>query len=341
MALLQALFAFISRSASRILNALFGWSVLALFGRAPKREQALLTALVAAAAAWPLLLIGVAFPRIATFLFAFVPLSDRVPSWAARLVWIALALVVPIAVGFTIAARARDRETSLADESLLKRVLRGFPITLGIACAFLVTVVTVPVLRVFSAVRRRADEHIPYVTTGEQYAEAAARIEEVARVNAFGVVRAKPPWWLVAPSRIMQKLGGAALRGFVPRELAYWKSDALEIALQPNDIVVRGEIEDNAWAHGVLAEALARGPGKQTFEAQAQDLEAQLQQVWAVLDEEPIAHRDSRRLLARVDEIARELAHLAVDYEQWQIVYRELTQLRAALHGERQLLERA
>jgi hypothetical protein len=65
MALLQALLALITRSAGKILNAIFGWAVRALFGQTSSREQTFLSVVVAAAVAWPLLLVGVAIPKIA------------------------------------------------------------------------------------------------------------------------------------------------------------------------------------------------------------------------------------------------------------------------------------
>src|SRR6185369_7069554 len=104
MALLQAIISLISRSAGKILNAIFGWAVVALFGRTSPRQQTMLSRLVAAAALWPLLLVGIVLPRVATLVLAFVPLSHRVPSWIIRVVWLALALAVPLAVGSVVAA---------------------------------------------------------------------------------------------------------------------------------------------------------------------------------------------------------------------------------------------
>lgn len=63
MAVLQALLTFISKSAGRIINAVFGWTVNALFGRSLQTERAFLSALVAAAAAWPLLVAGIVTSR--------------------------------------------------------------------------------------------------------------------------------------------------------------------------------------------------------------------------------------------------------------------------------------
>src|SRR5919108_5309322 len=63
-AILQALISLITKSAGKILNAIFGWAVLALFGQTSPKEQTMLSAVVAAAAAWPLLLLGIVVPRV-------------------------------------------------------------------------------------------------------------------------------------------------------------------------------------------------------------------------------------------------------------------------------------
>src|SRR5438105_6798086 len=99
MAILQAILSLITRSAGRILNAIFGWAVRALFGQASAKEQPFLTGVVAAAAAWPVLLLGIALPKVSALVIAFVPFHNRVPPWILRIVWAGLAIVVPVIVG--------------------------------------------------------------------------------------------------------------------------------------------------------------------------------------------------------------------------------------------------
>ena len=105
MALVQAILSLIAKSAGKILNAIFGWAVVALFGRTSPKQQTILSGLVALAAAWPLLVLGIAFPRLATFVVAFIPLSHHVPSWILRIVW--LVCVPPAARGVGVAVRDR------------------------------------------------------------------------------------------------------------------------------------------------------------------------------------------------------------------------------------------
>jgi hypothetical protein len=336
MALIQALFSLISKSAGKILNAVFGWAVVALFGRSSTKQQTLLSILVALAAAWPVLLVGIAFPKVTALVIAFVPLSHHAPPWAIRIAWAALALAVPLVVGLVVASKAPPGSPA---ESFMKRALRGFPITIGIAGAFLLMFVTVPALRLGSMARGRADEHVPMLTNGPGYDQVTTMIDDILKRHGLGATRAQPTWWLIGPARILQKLGGAALRGFMPSQMAYWRGPKLELALYPSDLLIRGDKAKLAWAHGVLAEGLARGPGLQTVDVNAQALEREIRRVWSVLDENQEEHRDSRMLVGRLTEMSDDLGRLTVPYDDWQVLYREIAQLARAIHGQAQLLD--
>jgi hypothetical protein len=354
MAVIQALLALITRSLGRITSSIFGWAVVALFGRTNGREQTLLSALVGAAAAWPILLLGIAMPKIATFLISFVPLPGWVPAWTVRVVWIGLAAAVPFAVGLTMAARRRGaspgpalsgpglsatRRHGVERESALARLLRGFPITIGIAAAFIVVFVTVPALRVMSAIRRRVEVHVPLVTDADGYDAVAAEAARTLRKHGYAVHEARPPGWMTVPSRILLFFGGPAFRDYIPQQLAYFRDARLEVALYPNALLLRGSAQDTAWAHGILAEALAAAPALQTFDAGAQEIESQIRRVWSVYRENPVAHEGAAMLSRRLREITRDIAGLPVPYDEWQVVYRQALQLGRALGGEPQLME--
>src|SRR5215470_13978484 len=132
MAVLQALLALVTRSLGRIMSAMFGWAVTALFGQTAPSEQTILSALVGAAAAWPVLLLGIVMPKIAVFVLGFVYLPEWVPPWVVRVVWIALAAAIPLAIGLTMALRRRRGQTlsrvdaPATQESWIVRLLRGF-----------------------------------------------------------------------------------------------------------------------------------------------------------------------------------------------------------------------
>ncbi len=352
MAVIQAVLALVSRSLGKIVAALFGWAVVALFGQTSPSEKIWLSVLVGGAAAWPILLLGVAWPRVATAVLAFVPLPGAVPSWAIRLVWILLAALVPFALGVAMAARAGNRRSTLPGtgvpsdprmeerrESTVVRLLRGIPITIAIAVSFFLVFVTVPMQRIASMVRRRLDVHVPLVTDARAYQVVAAEIAATLNSHGFPVATREPPWWLTAPSRVLLWLGGPSFREYIPQRLAYFRGPRLEIVLYPNGLLLRGREQDTAWAHGVVVEALSNAPAYQTFDPRAQDVERQIRNVWRAFQRNPQAHKASPWLETRVGEIAEDIRELPVSYDEWQIVYRQALQLGRALRCERQLLE--
>jgi hypothetical protein len=337
MAILQALVALIGRSAGKILNAVFGWAVRALFGATSGREQTLLTALVAMAALWPLLLVGIVAPRIAAFVVAFVPLPQSVPESAVRIFWIVLAVVVPALVGVALAAK---RPAGTRSESRLVRLLRGYPTTLALACAFWLSFVTVPIVRLVSIVRRRSDADVPLVTDARGYEDVAARIRRVLDAHGFTLEPREPPAWASAPMTVLRALGGSAFRDYVPRHVAHFVGPKLEVTLHPNSLLLRGPAGTLAYAQGLVVEALATADAFQTTLPEAQAIERQIRRVWQVLDENPPAHEHSRWLQSRLDDIVGDIATLEASYDEWQIVYRQALQLARALGGDAQLLAR-
>lgn len=338
MALIQAILSLISRSVGKILTALFDWAVVALFGRVSGRRRMLLSGLVASAAAWPLLLIGVAAPKAAAFFLAFVPLPDALPAWLVRLGWIALALAVPISIG--VGLRPPPAEKGAMRPGLFQSILRGFPITAGLALAFLVLLVTVPVLRVASALRGHRDVHVPLVTTSESYPAAAALVAETLRRHGISVVALSPPWWSALPTRILTRIGGSALSGLLTAESAYFRAGELELALYPNALLLRGPVEASARVHVLVVEALSGRPDMfQSVTAEAQDIERQIQRVWAAYRRDPEAHRNAWALRSRLDAITAEMAERPLPFDEWQVVHRQILQLDRALAGRPQLLE--
>jgi uncharacterized membrane protein YqjE len=334
-AILQALISLITKSAGKILNAIFGWAVVALFGQTSPREQTMLSAVVAAAAAWPLLVLGIAVPRVTLFVVSFVPLSKSVPSLWLRIVWIALALLVPVVVGSVIASRSPP---SALPEPGWKKFLRGFQVTLALAIAFLLMLVVAPGLKIANALKGRIDVRLPLLVTKGAGPELVDAL--VAALAAYGIEvhPAEPPWTMTAPAGVLRRLGGRAFSSFVGEKTLYRTGDGLQVNLNPNELLLRGKPDRVLRAQTLAQEVIAPRAALMTTDARARDLERQIKRVWSVYAEDPAQHRGARALVARVHEVARELSRSDLPFDEWQIVYRELLQLDRALRGEPPLL---
>jgi hypothetical protein len=340
MAILQALIALISRSAGKIVNAVFGWAVHALFGRTAPREQTKLSVIVAAAVAWPLLALGIAFPKLAAMVLALVPLPKSVPGWIIRLVWLALALIVPIALGLAIASKGQHGDGKESPkESTIRRVLRGFPLTLGLAAAFLIMFVSVPIMRVVALVRRQKSADVPLATDAAAYHQVAKLVVATLNRHGFELRPAEPGWWVKAPTRILAWFGGSAFRALVPLKLEHYEAPDIAISFYTSGVLLRGKGQHLTWAHGLIEEVAVHSDGFQTTSPKAQELERHVRHIWKVFDQHPAAHRGSHRLRSSLEDLAKQLAKLDVEYEDWNVIYRQLLQLDRALKGDPQLLE--
>jgi len=340
MAILQALLSLISRSASKVLNAIFGWAVRALFGQPSPKEQTFLTGVVAAAAAWPVLLLGIAFPKLAALVIAFVPFHNRVPPWAIRVGWIVLAAIVPIVVGLAVATKAPEGR---GGQSFWRRALGGWPITIALAAAFLIMFVSVPLLKLASIARRRRDEQVPLITTARDYHDVADEIIGTLNRHGFELQRREPSWWVSAPTQILRKLGGDAFAAYVPESLEYYhepSKQGLEAALYPSCLLLRGAEFAAVRAHGLAIEIATHTPALQTADAQAQALEKRIRSLWDLYDRDPGAGEGTEAMHDAVARLCDELNRLKVPYDDWQILYRQLLQVDRAIRGEAQLLAR-
>ena len=338
MAILQALISYLGKSAGKALNAIFGWAVIALFGQTSPKEQTVLSAVVAAAAAWPLLLLGVIVPKVALLVIAFVPLARSVPGFWLRLVWIVLAVAVPIIVGTVVATRGSKESLP---EPGWKRLLRGFPITLALACAFLLMLVVAPILRLATVLRGREIVRIPaLMDKGITALTMAALAEELER-NGIVLRPAKPPWYQTAPAMILLKVGGRAFAAMASEHVEYRRQQELEVTVLPNETILRGKPVLVGRARALCTEVYGPRPIIQTFDVNARQIEAHARRVWAIYCEQPRAHRGATVLRRRVTELAAELSRQNLPWDDWQIVYRLLLQLDRALRGDEPLLEHA
>jgi hypothetical protein len=337
MGVLQGLIGFLQKTSRKLLQAIFGWAVNALFGTPKESEKTVLSAVVAVAAGWPLLLVGVAFPKAAAFILAFIPIPKWVPPAAIRIVWIAAAVLVPLSVGLVLARRG---DVHLSGESFWQRAARGVPVTVAIGSAFVVAFFTTALRHLVALSRRWQEEHLPLLLEPEDYAPGAEALQRALGRADIDVHRAEPPWLLTAPSRVIRALGGRTLRDRIPKNFHFYRQSDLEVAVMPNGITLRGKPELAARAHGILSEEATLLPGLQTTAPEAQVLEKRLKDVWRVWRADPRSHGDSRVLLAALEDTAKELDATFVPYEQWQVLYREILQMQRAVAGRPQLLEK-
>ena len=305
-----AIFAFVGRQLGRVLSLAFSWATMALFGRVPDDRQLFLSVMAAASLLWPIVLAGIAVPSAATFLLAFV----AVPAWAdawVRPVMLALAVLLPLAVGF-LSTKLTNAQTGGAE--LVRETLRGFPYAVGLFVVLVWMMVLAPLTNIRAMLRRWESDHVAIAVQPGGYDTVVRDLRDALERAKVPLATRRAGWMYELPGRILAVCGGRRVAALIPEKLLVLYDSRVEIVIHPMDLAVRGRKGPVARARAAIARELTFTRAYQTWTKEAQEIEDAL----------ALAARGE----ADLDAIARRIADTELDFEQWEILYRLLLQVR-------------
>lgn len=305
-----AIFAFIGRQLGRVLSLAFSWATTALFGRVPEDRQLFLSGMAGASLLWPVILAGVAVPSIATFLLAFVALPDWANAWV-RPVMVALAILLPLGVGFLSTKLTNQGPTGAARRTA---ILRGYPYAIGLFIVLVWMMVLAPLSNVRALLRRWQSEHVAIAVQPGGYDTVVRDLRAALERATVPVATRRAGWAYELPGRVLALFGGSRVAALVPERLVVLYADALEVVVHPMDLAIRGRKGPVSRARAAIARELTFTRAYQTWTPEAQALEDALAR--------------AARGEADLDVIARGIAATELDFEQWEILYRLLLQVR-------------
>lgn len=313
MAFLSLLFSFIGRKVGDIVQAIFGWSITALFGKLPGKKSLAVTIALVLSLAWPLFLVGLFLPAVAGWALAFLPLRDWIGPTALRIVWAALAVLAPPIVGLLVrwaAPRAKG--------GALRSALTGYPLALGFFLSFLVTAITVPIVKVFSFVRGWFDTHVYVQARPDRYRAVLGELAEAcARAGLLAEV-VPPPKRMMIATEILRRLARSAVDPIVAEELLMLRAPGLEMTLYPSDLLLRGAPKKVAMVRAMMMRTDLDADAYLVAAPEAQEIQDELGRLVTVLREhEQRGDHAGRMADARLLEIWREMSKAALEYDDW------------------------
>lgn len=333
MALLSALFSLIGRQLSTILQAIFGWSITALFGRLPPRKQTALTVALVLSVAWPLLVLGCFLPAAAAWAVALVPLHKWMSDLALRLLWITLAVLVPLGVG-AITRWVTPKEK--LHGGLIVTLLGGYVMTIGYFIAFVVTAFTVPIVKVLSMIHRWDDCHV-YVQPKEgRYDDALEALVEACRRAGSHVEREDVPTPMALATRVIQKLAKPFLEPLVASNPQRLRGENLELYLYPADLLLRGEPHLLAHVRAAMTRTDLEKVAYLVQTPEAQKIQDEIRILWD--KREKLAAMEGG-LTVRIRTLSQRLDHAPISFEEWITLEANLRRVVRAITGDRDLLE--
>ncbi|MFN2521121.1 MAG: hypothetical protein ABR525_08760 [Candidatus Limnocylindria bacterium] len=307
---LGGIFAFVGRQLGRIMTLAFSWATTALFGRVPKDKQLLLSAMAGASLLWPIVLVSIAFPSVATFLLAFV----KLPAWAegyVRPVMIVLAILLPLAVG---GLSARIQAPSPKGLALLPALLRGFPYALGLFLVLVWMLFLAPVSKIGAIVRRWQDAHVPISIQPGGYDTVVRDLGDALGRAQLSVQPVPAGWAYAMPGRILALFAGKRVGALVPENVVRLAGTGFEVTVHPMDLALRGAKVPLGRARAAITSELAFTAAHQTWTKRAQELEDEL----AAASESGVD----------LDALGEKIVHADLEHDEWDILYRVFLQVQ-------------
>jgi hypothetical protein len=240
-----------------------------------------------------------------------------VPPWLeswVRIAMLLLALAAPLGVGY-VASRLRDRRPGAA--GMGRALLSGYPNALALAVVLLWLMLVTPALRLSALARRHETAHVPIAVKPGGYDVVVRDLMAALDRAGIRVREQQAPWPLAVPGRILALVGGAGVRALVPQQLVQLRSREFVITIHPMDLGLTGKAKALARARAALVRELSFTEAYQTWTKESQEIEDALMR----------ADRGRRS----VDSIARQIATIDVPFEEWEILYRILLQVRLRL----------
>lgn len=332
MALLQALLAFVFRSFGRILNTAFGWATTLLFGKVPAKRQIYLSLTTFGSVLWLFVVLGIAFPRFAAFMLAFVTLPAWVNDNWVRFAMLIAALLIPPIVGALSMLMVDPSDRPKTGKGKAKRVLQGYPYTFGLALTILCMVIVAPFMKLRALVKGWKTQHIPMIVELQDYLDVVNDVQAALAQGGIRTRRERATWLLRAPTKLLTIFAGDEFHKVMADNLTVLVADCCEVLLHPSDLVIRGSELQASRLHATLTERLAFTKAYLTWDKEANKLEDRLRKIWlGIMDARERKGTFDRRSFVELNAVEVELGKLQISYDEWEVLFREKLQVERTL----------
>jgi uncharacterized membrane protein YqjE len=312
-ALISLLLSFIGKKIGSIIQAIFGWSVTALFGRLPGMKQLAVSIALVLSIAWPVFVTGLFLPRVAGWALAFLPIGEWVSPLVLRIVWGALAFLAPLIVGGLVHWAAPATKGSA-----FRSLVNGYPLALGFLVAFLVTVVTVPLVKLASILRGWSDEHVYLQPRADRYDAVLRELAEAcARAGVLPEITDVPLHMSLATTAL-KTLARGTVTPIVAEQVKRVRGDGLELYLYPSDLLLRGTPEKVSLVRAMLTRTDVDKDAYLVGSPKAQSIQDELGRLIDVMASHEKKHVHVGGTIAgRLVDIWNEMNQSKLPFEEW------------------------
>jgi hypothetical protein len=321
MAIITPILALLSRMAGKLLNTIFGWATVTLFGRVTQNRQIYLSIIALGLVLWFTVVLGIAFPTVGSLLLSFVPLPEWVDRFWVRIAMLVAAVLIPPVVGAISLLMVEAKERPRSATGKARELLKGYPYTLGLALTLVLMTIFVPILKLRLLLKRWSSEHMPVLVEADDYEGVVDQIQRTLEEQNWSMQRQRASWMLRIPTRLLTWFASGSVDDLVAKNLAVLRSQSLEVLLHPADLVVNGREKDVVHARAAVAEQLSFSRAHLTWTKEGNELEDRMNGLWCRMKE----NKDTTyiaRIANKLQDIDSELRRLEVPFKEWEVLFR-------------------
>jgi hypothetical protein len=193
-------------------------------------------------------------------------------------------------------------------------ILRGYPNSLALFTVLAWMMVVAPLGQIRALIKRWDSVHVPIAVKPGGYDIVVNDLAGALDRAGIQVQRRRAHWAYELPGKVLAVLGGETVRALVPTQLAELVGDGFGMTLHPMDLSLLGRKKTLAHARGAIVRELTFTEAYQTWSKEAQAVEDRLMEAARGEDD--------------LDAIGTELNERDFDFEEWEILYRLLLQVR-------------
>ncbi len=337
MALLTTLFTALSRKLGDFLQTVFGWSIAAMFGRMSSNKQTLISIALVLSLFWPVFVIGVFVPSAIAFFVAFIPIKNLIPDFVLRIIWIALAVIAPIIVGLLTRLVAPE----LRAKGFFASILNGYPLAIGYAGSFLITLFVVPAIKLSTLKRGWSEEHIFVQARRNHYIDAFRELCDACSFAGLHPRAAPAPRSMNMATRLLRFFARGAIDSLVVENPLMVRAKEVELFLYPGDLLIRGSKPILARVRAMIGNTQLERHAYLVQKSEAMDLQDDLIRLWDVIARHEHTEEIGPTAYQRLKEIVVESSQSQLTFDEWMVLDRLSRRVESALLGKRSLVDEA
>lgn len=319
MTLLISAVGVIGRLAGALLTTSLGWASTLLFGRVRSSHQIFVVTMLAGSLVWLLLLVGALAPGLPNIMLDLTPHPAFIDRSLVRLAFLVGLVVVPLGVGLASYLVPADGERPAGLRAGVE-LLRGYLLT-PVLAGLMLFLPAVGISRKVRSLRHHwSDTHIPIVAKPNAYDQLVHDLVHALRVADLPVEATDAPAVLSLPALILTRIAGPNVGTLRADRLVELDGPSLRIGIYPSDIAISGPAEERRTARAAIIRRLATAAAHLTTSAEAQAIEDRLDEL--ARRESADMRRTGAGIRATFAAIDRDMTDLAIDPDEWDILYR-------------------